>query len=424
MAGSPPPPGSQPTTTTFNCPACDMPVPIRAMGRAPVVVCGACGSIVDTADSRLRIIQRFQEELVKPLLPLGQRGKVKGTEYEIIGFLVRCDASGVYAWEEYLLFNPYQGFAWLAQSEGHWNFLVGVKDIQGNSDTPEISYRHRTFKRFLRDRPRIVSVLGEFYWVLSTGDEVVSTDYISPPYFLSRENSHGEIVWSYGEYLRPEEVARAFALKKSLPKPTGISMTQPNPWRQRAVFSTLVGIAFAAILFVAHGTLSSKAPKLLFGKPFLFDPASPTSSKISTEEFVVTGRTTNLMVNTSAALENTWIDLDLTLVNLESSERDESEIEVAFYRGIDSDGPWTEGSKESDVYFASVEPGRYMLAAEVTSGSTQQAIPYTLSVTQSVPTTGNLVLGLLAILLVPVVCALGVSGFETSRWGQSDQNTA
>jgi hypothetical protein len=76
----------------------------------------------------MRVIQRFQKEMSKPLVPIGSKGKFQGTDYMVIGYMVRRTGSGEFFWEEYLLMNPYKGFAWLSHFDGHWSFLLPIKD--------------------------------------------------------------------------------------------------------------------------------------------------------------------------------------------------------------------------------------------------------------------------------------------------------
>ncbi|MEJ7605177.1 MAG: hypothetical protein WKF37_02675, partial [Bryobacteraceae bacterium] len=69
-------------------------------------------------------MQQFQSiERFHPVIPLGTRGNLQGTRYEAIGFQMRgIEVDGIqYLWSEYLLFNPYQGYRYLTEYQGHWN---------------------------------------------------------------------------------------------------------------------------------------------------------------------------------------------------------------------------------------------------------------------------------------------------------------
>lgn len=99
---------------------------MRAPGVSLIVVCRHCGAALDAKDPKHQLLSRYQARLkYKPLIPLGKRGKIRGEEFEAIGFLRRkVRYSGMeYEWSEYLLYNPYKGLRWLLESNGHWTLL-------------------------------------------------------------------------------------------------------------------------------------------------------------------------------------------------------------------------------------------------------------------------------------------------------------
>ena len=122
-------------TSALSCPSCGAVVNLRAIGQSMSAVCGSCGAILDTATPELRLIEQAEaaQQKLAPLLPIGQRGKLFETDYEIIGFLQRADQWS--SWSEYLLFNPWKGFRWLVSYHGHWSFvtrLPSMEDRTGN----------------------------------------------------------------------------------------------------------------------------------------------------------------------------------------------------------------------------------------------------------------------------------------------------
>ena len=114
--GGPNPP-STPHVKAMNCPGCGAALSLRSFTQAVTVVCDSCHSILDAQDPQLKILQRFQKATGEdpPLIPLGTRGKIRGTPYEAVGFQRRTiQVEGIpYSWHEYVLFNPYKGFRYL-----------------------------------------------------------------------------------------------------------------------------------------------------------------------------------------------------------------------------------------------------------------------------------------------------------------------
>ena len=43
-------------------------------------------------------------------IPIGARARLGDIEWEVVGYMRRCDGPGDFRWTEYLLFNPYQGY--------------------------------------------------------------------------------------------------------------------------------------------------------------------------------------------------------------------------------------------------------------------------------------------------------------------------
>src|SRR5581483_934319 len=114
-------------TKSLHCPNCGGPVELRGFGHALTVVCQQCLTVLDATTPELKILQHVQEKYrVNPTIPLGQRGKFNNVPWQVIGFQVRTvyDEGTPYSWYEYLLFNPYKGFRYLTEYQGHWNFVT------------------------------------------------------------------------------------------------------------------------------------------------------------------------------------------------------------------------------------------------------------------------------------------------------------
>src|SRR5580700_6668116 len=171
-AGTPPLPNppAKPQVKALHCPQCGASITLRSFQQAVTVVCESCHSILDAKDPTLKILQQFQAATseLKPLIPLGTRGKLRGTDYEVIGFQRRSIKSeGVrYDWHEYLLFNPYKGFRYLTEYMGHWNDISICKDlpILGHDRFADVNYMGELYKHFQTAEAKTNYVLGEFPW--------------------------------------------------------------------------------------------------------------------------------------------------------------------------------------------------------------------------------------------------------------------
>jgi len=70
------------------CAQCGAAITLRSFQQAVTVVCESCHSILDAKDPALTVLQQFKAATneTRPLIPLGARGKLRGTDYEVIGF--------------------------------------------------------------------------------------------------------------------------------------------------------------------------------------------------------------------------------------------------------------------------------------------------------------------------------------------------
>jgi hypothetical protein len=118
-------------SSRFDCPACGGPLELRAEGATETLACPHCGAVLNARDPRHQILARYRAKLkVPPAIPIGARGVLRGLDMQVVGFQRRAVRySGViYGWEEYLLWNPYRGYRWLVQSDGHWLLMKTVLD--------------------------------------------------------------------------------------------------------------------------------------------------------------------------------------------------------------------------------------------------------------------------------------------------------
>src|ERR1700745_1180565 len=157
----------KPQVQALNCPKCGAAITLRAPGQAVSVVCESCQSILDAKDPKLQILQTFERitSAERPLIPLGTRGKIRGTDYEVIGFERRTiEVDGIcYHWNEYVLFNPYKGFRYLTEYNGHWNDVSTLKALPETLpfSPPKVRYLGEVYRHFQTAQAGTSFVLGE-----------------------------------------------------------------------------------------------------------------------------------------------------------------------------------------------------------------------------------------------------------------------
>jgi len=426
MSAGPTPP-AKPQVKALNCPGCGAALTARSLGNAVTIVCDSCHSILDAKDPNLQILQRFKvaTDEARPLIPLGTRGKIRGTDYEVIGFQRRTiHVDGLpYSWHEYVLFNPYKGFRYLTEYNGHWNDVSILKALPEvhRFGTPTVSYLGETYKHFQTAQAGTSFVLGEFPWQVRVGESAVVTDYVSPPRVLSSEQTGNEVTWSMGEYITGKDIWRAFRLSGSPPDAVGVYENQPSPMgaQTKAIWVAFAGfLLLVVVMMIGFDIIANN--KQVFTGSYRYDSNQRGEASFVTDEFDLTGHTSNVEVKTTTDVNNRWIYLNYALISEDTGKAWDFGREVSYYHGYDSDGSWTEGGQNDRVAVPSVPAGRYYLRVEPEGDPGYGVTYYTITVKRDVPQYSLYGLALLALLIPAVLLTWRTLSFEHLRWAESD----
>lgn len=428
MATSGPIPPSPPQVKSLHCPSCGAAISLRTFNQAVTVVCDHCHGILDAQDPLLKVLHTFKAAIDedRPLIPLGTRGTIRGTKYEVVGFERRTiEVEGIpYSWHEYVLFNPYKGFRYLTEYNGHWNdtsILRSLPTVNLGFGNPAVTYLGQTYRHFQSARAQTSFVLGEFPWQVRVGEAVEVADYVCPPRVISSEGTGSEITWSMGEYISGADIWKAFSLPGEAPLPIGVYENQPSPL---SADTSSIWVAFAgfmvllAVLFIGFNVAARD--EQVFAGDYRFDPRVKGEASFVTDVFELTGRTSNLELATRANVDNSWIYLNYALINEDTGQAYDFGREVSYYHGYDSDGSWTEGNREDTVAIPSVPRGKYYFRVEPESDARAGVIFYSITAKRDVPQLSFFGIALAALLLPAGVITWRSLSFEHLRWSESD----
>ncbi len=412
---------------SLNCHNCGGPVELRGFAHTLSVVCPQCLSVIDASNPEFQILQTFHgKQRVQPKIPLGSRGKIGNTLYEIIGFQQRGVTSDgdFFAWDEYLLFNPYQGFRYLTEYQGHWNFVRVLHALPEESRAGAkmaVRLEGRTFLHFDAMTAKTAFVLGEFPWQVRVGDSAECKDYISPPLMLSSESTGGEITWSRAEYTDGGQIWQAFKLPGSPPAPSGVFANQPSPYKGKvgSAWRTWLWLNVALLALVLYFSVTSAGHEV-FQQRYAFSPVRTADASFVTAPFQLTGRESNVEVAIKTDLNNSWAYFNFALINEETGQAFDFAREVSYYH--DSDG--SEGSPSNSVIIPSVPSGKYYLRVEPEMDRGASSMSYQLIVRRNVPNNTFFWLAAVALLIPAIVQTIRVAGFESRRWRESDYGSA
>jgi hypothetical protein len=413
--------------SSLKCPHCGATVVLRAAGLTMSATCGSCGSLIDTATPDLALIRRAQErQRITPAIPIGRRGQLFGVNYEVIGFQhVKDEGSG---WVEYLMFNPWQGFAWLVTYNGHWSFVRRLYEQPAveagflSEKAIHASFGGETYHIFAQSSVVTDYVVGEFYWKVSVGMSTQVSDFISPPRILSRETYPDltEQTWSLGEYMAPAVLEHAFGLEEHLRDPVGTYLNQPNPYLEKSrQLKWLVPVVVLILLLVQILSAHNAAHQPVFAASYNYHPGL-SNAPVVTEPFEVKGGVQALEYELSAPVDNNWLELELDLVNANTHQvADSHEQDIEFYHGYD-EGYWSEGKRTTRVLVPAVAPGKYYLTLESSADPAVRAMPFSVKIVRDVVVWSNFWIALVLVLLYPIYCWMRSYTFERARWLESD----
>lgn len=410
-----------------RCPQCNGALELRAPDQTKRVACPYCGALLDASQGKLAFLQLLEKPEHAPLIPLGTKGQLDGTEWICIGFMVRsCTVEGTrYPWEEYLLFHKARGFTWLMQSNGHWVYLKPIEagDV---SLVPGVAahYEGRRYKAFQSVSAVTETVLGEFYWEVHSGERAQAVEYVAPPYSVNEDATTNEVTYTHGEYLAPSVIQEAFKLKEPLPPPQGVAPSQPNPhknnpiWKWSAIWAT----ALVAIYLIVN-VLSANEGVLDMTVTLPPEAVSGTPTAIHFSEPFTIHKRGNVMAEVSAPVSNDWIGVQGDLVNQDTGEVTSFYQEISYYFGSDSDGAWSEGSTSGTEYLSSVDPGTYVLRTTAAFSGTGAAVAgrsFRVQLTSGAPRGSWFCCAMVMLLIGPLFAFIRSSSFESTRWAESN----
>jgi ribosomal protein S27E len=407
----------------LQCPNCGGAITLHDKA-VQSVACPACLTVLAPGNEDLRILAKATEATrIEPRIALGSSGRFAGRDWTVIGFQQRViRAEGIdYLWQEYLLHHPEEGFRWLVESDGHWNWVSPVsKPPRYKVGQATASFGGVEFRRYSAGLAATRYVIGEFTWKISVGETWETIDFVAPPKSLSRESNRRETTWSLGEYLPSEEVAAAFKLKSALPSPVGIGMNQPNPRVEshRRVCGNFWKLLLLAVVaqtlwyFILGG-------RTLLDQRLVFSPGSDDS--VTTQTFQLDSRARSLVLRHETDLDNNWLGLGLTLVEKNSGRAWAAQNELGYWHGVDDGESWSEGDRGQELVFRDLPAGSYYFVIDPEiSVEKPVAVADHVTVTRDQATWSNFIFLLVFLALFPLFSRYRINAFESGRWSNAD----
>ena len=405
----------------LNCPACGAALELQAAGQTMRALCGHCGSLLDTSHPQLKCIEQAISAQPTLIIPIGQRGRFDGVDYACIGFVRRKDAEG-YSWQEYLLFNPFAGFRWLVTYDGHWSWITLLQEEPRIVDSLPV-HDGQGYRLFTSGSATVTEVWGEFYWAVRLGERTLFSDYIAPPNILSSEQypELTEVTWSQGHYLEPSVVFSAFGLTGPPRERTSTYLNQPNPHAEKGRtlrwLLPVFGILWLLISLISAGT---KANESAFREVFTFDLSGTNKTRVSAPFRIAGSHPQSLQFDFIAPVNQSWVELDVDLVNTQTKAVRELSLGAEYWSGVDEGESWSEGDRQATELIPAVEPGEYQLVMDIDGSPELGQAEFSIEITRDVMIWSNVLLGLVLLFAYPLFRWIREHAFERERWSLSD----
>jgi hypothetical protein len=160
--------------------------------------------------------------------------------------------------------------------------------------------------------------------------------------------------------------------------------------------------------------------KQVFSDNYHFSRGARTEMSFVTPVFHLEGRMSNVELTTKTNLGNSWAYFNYALINDETGQSWDFGREVSYYSGRDSDGSWSEGSREDDVTLSNIPSGRYYLRVEPELDPALSLLDYSIAVRRDVAVPGWFWFIAVLLFVPPAVTAFRRFSFERRRWAESD----
>jgi hypothetical protein len=352
------------TVRALSCPNCGGTVNVRAQGMTVSVLCEHCGSTLDATRPDLQVIARANEALKTPQIPLGTRGTLGGRVWEVVGYMERTDEE--IGWAEYLLFNPYEGYAFLVDDGRRFSLGIMLDRLPTMGWGNSMQLDHQGYSRFGETYPvRVTFVVGEFYWRVAVGETVDETDFVRPGTMLSCEVYQTERTWTKLDLLDWGVAEQAFGIPARRREYSHPAPHEPSPYKRQLREALVVSIVALLVLFVVSG---------MGGREQVIGQTTTDAVLDGPEKTVVirgldlpSARSRVVVDADAGAIDNAWVDLDYSLTDEKTQDSVDSYGLAEHYSGSDSDGSWTEGDPRPEVSLSSIPGGKYDLVVTLSA---------------------------------------------------------
>jgi Domain of unknown function (DUF4178) len=412
------------TGEAIRCPSCGKPYEGPRVESTEMVVCESCGSTLELDEAEARAVGKNQGPRPHFTFSVGTPITLEGVKYEVMGrlYYVERDEGLEYPSAEYVLYEPDKGYLWLSEEEGNFTISrplhTSVRIPTGLTPKMKTKVGQETFQVYDWGVVKLRWVDGALPWTAHVGETTRYRHLIKPPEYVDQEITGKEVELFRGRYVPREEMVEAAPSGTALPFPRGVYSCRPYVSPQWLKGLGLIGGIFLVLnVFWFFSSLIGETAKPVLQEKVTFEQYS---KEHVTKTFEVPQDKCMLRLTGASPLRNSWLALDFALVNSKDQVTTEFWDEASYYQGRDSEGNWSEGSRNFTTYFMAEKAGPYRLLIHAKGGSgyrgKARGEPVTLKLEADVTISWYFILPMILAGLVCILGPLHRMSFEARRW--------
>ncbi|WP_037309720.1 DUF4178 domain-containing protein [Ruegeria halocynthiae] len=358
-----------PELLSINCTSCGAGLDVLGGGRVVVQICPYCGAELDALDNYRTLRQFDGLERPKSPLAIGMQGTLFGAEFTIIGLVEHTERwrGRVYKWIDHQLFSPTHGYAWLTLENGHLVFSrryrgpgwISERRVETSEHPPTTTSGGEAYRYYETTTSAVTYVEGEFTWRPTLGEKTVTISAMSNGAMLGFSQTGSERETYRSVYVPKADAEAAFGVSLDL-KPYRTHPLQPFIKGRNYDFLVFASLVFCVLCLVMAMAFTSRS-----GQPVLMNHQISAARLPAEIEIPLKADSKLTQISFQSDVENSWIYLDIELIDPEGQPVFEAGRTIEFYSGRDADGNWREGSRFADLSFRPEKTGTYTLALDV-----------------------------------------------------------
>lgn len=380
-------------------------------------VCPNCHSLYARDEGgQFRRKSQYKVTIEDQPLAIGDVGFLKGSEYKVTGILFK-KVHPDYRWTEFILQNDKNEFLYLSLSNGHWMMLTEMEKMDDvRSGVKTLEHNNEDYNLFEHSDTVIINAQGFFDFEIPVNKFIHIAEFINPPHIISVETMHGIQTAFHGEYIKKAEIKKAFP-NSTLPLPFGVNMIQPFRFDLR---NTAVIFCFTALLIITANwyIYKDQFEQNVFSKTIKFSEFD--NKEITTDAFVLKGGSAPMTIKLSSDVDNSWANLNIALINEETGDEIYANKDIEYYHGYSDGESWTEGKQYDEFNICGVKAGKYhLLITPMKAPEDANNNEMRVKVVWNEPSTRNVWLVIIALIVIYVIIRFFSYNFEKERWSES-----